>query len=73
MMLPRSLSAADSEALRSRYKLVRRDTMADVLGADPVVPTSRMGFDCCATPAASARNSTSGRMGSGLLSDKRYN
>jgi hypothetical protein len=36
MMLPRSLSAADSEALRSRYKLVRRDTMADVLGADPV-------------------------------------
>lgn len=32
MMPPHSLSAADSEALRGRYKLVRRDTMADVPG-----------------------------------------
>ena len=31
-MLPHSFSAADPEADRARYKIVRRDTMADVPG-----------------------------------------
>lgn len=31
-MLPRKLTAVDAESERRRYKIVRRDTMADVPG-----------------------------------------